>query len=152
MSAADAREALELVPQIVHAPRALRPSLLDGAPSVPMLECQRVGPPGFTLSPPWLVAASSDLVPLRPLTVEFTESSDVCTDEHMLFADTVGDVVFDDVLAPLVVVVEELARRRLSPASDECESLTERNAIRSPASHSSVPIMFSGPRLMRGRR
>ena len=55
----------------------------------------------------WVVAASSDPAPLRPVTVEFTEFSHVCTDEHTPFAHAVGDVVFDD--APeLVVVVEEL--------------------------------------------
>ena len=43
----------------------------------------------------WVVAASSDPAPLRPLTVEFTESSHVWTDEHTPFAHAVGDV-FDD--------------------------------------------------------
>jgi hypothetical protein len=41
------------------------------------------------------------------VTIEFTESSHVCTDEHTPFAHAVGVVVFD--AAPeLIVVLEEL--------------------------------------------
>ncbi len=100
----------------------------------------------------WVVAASSDPAPLRPLTVEFTESSHVCTDEHTPFAHAVGDVVFDDAPELVVVVEEELcapatvAGVATNAATVTTNAITPLRTGRTSAS----PIMLSAHRQMSG--